>query len=115
MRVAGQSIRILVLFVAVLLVSASERPAFAAQYSAIVMDMRDGTVLYESNPDRRQSPASLTKMMTLYLAFEAVENDQVGQRRRRGPGRGRERVRESIRPANDLQGASVRHGQYDLS
>jgi D-alanyl-D-alanine carboxypeptidase len=77
MRVAGQSIRILVLFVAVLLVSASERPAFAAQYSAIVMDMRDGTVLYESNPDRRQSPASLTKMMTLYLAFEAVENGQL--------------------------------------
>jgi D-alanyl-D-alanine carboxypeptidase len=77
MRVVGQSIRILILFMAVLLVSASERPAFAAQYSAIVMDMRNGTVLYESNPDRRQSPASLTKMMTLYLAFEAVENGQL--------------------------------------
>jgi D-alanyl-D-alanine carboxypeptidase len=77
MRIAGQNIRILVLFVTVLLLSASERPAFAAQYSAIVMDMRDGTVLYESNPDRRQSPASLTKMMTLYLAFEAVENGQL--------------------------------------
>ena len=77
MRVVGQSIRILILFMAVLLVSASERPAFAAQYSAIVMDMRNGTVLYESNPERRQSPASLTKMMTLYLAFEAVENGQL--------------------------------------
>lgn len=41
------------------------------------MDMRDGTVLYESNADRRQAPASLTKMMTLYLAFEAVENGQI--------------------------------------
>jgi D-alanyl-D-alanine carboxypeptidase len=77
MRIAGQNIRILILFVTVLLLSISERPAFAAQYSAIVMDMRDGTVLYESNPDRRQSPASLTKMMTLYLAFEAVENGQL--------------------------------------
>jgi D-alanyl-D-alanine carboxypeptidase len=77
MRVAGQSIRILVVLAAVVLAGASERPAFAAQYSAIVMDMRDGTVLYESNPDRRQSPASLTKMMTLYLAFEAVENGQL--------------------------------------
>ncbi|MHA1552783.1 MAG: serine hydrolase [Alphaproteobacteria bacterium] len=40
--------------------------------------MRDGTVLYKSNADRRQSPASLTKMMTLYLAFEAVQNGQLG-------------------------------------
>ena len=77
MRIAGRSIRILVVFAAVILAGASERPAFAAQYAAIVMDMRDGTVLYESNPDRRQAPASLTKMMTLYLAFEAVENGQL--------------------------------------
>jgi D-alanyl-D-alanine carboxypeptidase len=78
MRIAGRCIRILVVFAAVLLASAGGRPAVAAQYAAIVMDMRDGTVLYESNADRRQSPASLTKMMTLYLAFEAVENGQLG-------------------------------------
>ena len=77
MQITGQCIRILVVFVAVLLAGTSNRPALAAQYSAIVMDMRDGTVLYESNPDRRQAPASLTKMMTLYLAFEAVENGQL--------------------------------------
>ncbi|HUS54788.1 MAG TPA: serine hydrolase [Thermohalobaculum sp.] len=77
MQVAGQGIRILFVLVAVLLLSASGGRAIAAQYSAIVMDMRDGTVLYESNADRRQAPASLTKMMTLYLAFEAVENGQI--------------------------------------
>ncbi len=77
MRIAGRCIRILAVFAAVLLAGASGRPALAAQYSAIVMDMRDGTVLYESNPDRRQAPASLTKMMTLYLAFEAVQNGQL--------------------------------------
>jgi D-alanyl-D-alanine carboxypeptidase len=77
MRIVGRSIRILVFFAAVILAGASERSAFAAQYAAIVMDMRDGTVLHESNPDRRQAPASLTKMMTLYLAFEAVENGQL--------------------------------------
>ena len=77
MRIAGRSIRTLVFFAAVLLASAGGRPAVAAQYSAIVMDMRDGTVLFESNADRRQSPASLTKMMTLYLAFEAVQNGQL--------------------------------------
>ncbi len=82
MQVTGQCIRILVVFVAVLLAGTSNRPALAAQYSAIVMDMRDGTVLYESNPDRRQAPASLTKMMTLYLAFEAVENGQLGLNQR---------------------------------
>ena len=78
MRIAGRCIRTLVVFTAILLAGAGGRPAVAAQYSAIVMDMRDGTVLYESNPDRRQQPASLTKMMTLYLAFEAVQNGQVG-------------------------------------
>jgi D-alanyl-D-alanine carboxypeptidase len=61
----------------VVLAGAHVQPAYAAQYSAMVMDMRDGRVLYSSNPDRRQSPASLTKMMTLYLAFEAVESGQL--------------------------------------
>jgi D-alanyl-D-alanine carboxypeptidase len=74
---AGQSIRIMILLAAVVLYGAAGGSAIAAPYSAIVLDMRDGTVLYESNADRRQSPASLTKMMTLYLAFEAVENGQL--------------------------------------
>jgi D-alanyl-D-alanine carboxypeptidase len=76
-KYAGQSIRTLILLAAVVLYGATGGFAIAAPYSAIVMDMRDGTVLYESNADRRQSPASLTKMMTLYLAFEAVENGQL--------------------------------------
>ncbi|MDT8345754.1 MAG: D-alanyl-D-alanine carboxypeptidase family protein, partial [Thermohalobaculum sp.] len=41
------------------------------------MDMRDGRVLHAENADRPQHPASLTKMMTLYLTFEAVEQGQV--------------------------------------
>ncbi len=40
--------------------------------------MRNGAVLYESNADRRQHPASLTKMMTLYLTFEAVRDGRLG-------------------------------------
>ncbi|MEM0942780.1 MAG: D-alanyl-D-alanine carboxypeptidase [Pseudomonadota bacterium] len=51
--------------------------AWAAPYAAIVMDMRDGKVMHARSADRRQHPASLTKMMTLYLAFEAVENGQI--------------------------------------
>lgn len=77
MRVAGRCIRVLIFFAVFILAAANGGGAFAAQYSAIVLDMRDGTVLYESNADRRQAPASLTKMMTLYLAFEAVQNGQL--------------------------------------
>jgi D-alanyl-D-alanine carboxypeptidase len=53
-------------------------PAIAAPYAAFVMDARTGAVLYEKNADRRLHPASLTKMMTLYLVFDAVERGQLG-------------------------------------
>ena len=52
--------------------------ALAAQQAAIVMDMRNGAVLYSDGADRRQHPASLTKMMTLYLTFEAVRDGRLG-------------------------------------
>lgn len=51
--------------------------ALAAPDASIVMDMRNGKVLYSQNADRRQHPASLTKMMTLYLAFEAVRDGRL--------------------------------------
>ena len=44
---------------------------------AIVVDAESGKVLYESNAAARTYPASLTKMMTLYLLFEAIEAKQV--------------------------------------
>ncbi|MEC8579592.1 MAG: D-alanyl-D-alanine carboxypeptidase, partial [Pseudomonadota bacterium] len=46
----------------------------AAPYAGMVMDARTGKVYYSENADTRLHPASLTKMMTLYIAFEAVEN-----------------------------------------
>jgi len=45
--------------------------------AAIVVDAENGSVLYESNSRARTYPASLTKMMTLYLLFEAIEAKQV--------------------------------------
>ena len=77
MRVVRHSIGILTFCAAFMLAGLGAPTVHAAQYSAIVLDMRDGRVLHESNADRRQSPASLTKMMTLYLAFEAVQNGQL--------------------------------------
>lgn len=51
--------------------------ALAAPQASIVMDMRDGTVFHEDHADRRQHPASLTKMMTLYLVFEAIRDGRL--------------------------------------
>ncbi len=47
--------------------------AQAAPYAALVMDARTGEVLHSRNADTRLHPASLTKMMTLYLTIEAVK------------------------------------------
>lgn len=51
--------------------------AAAAPYAAFVMDARSGEVLHSKNADTRLHPASLTKMMTLYIAFQAVENGEI--------------------------------------
>lgn len=49
----------------------------AAPYAAMVLDARTGEVLHSRNADTRLHPASLTKMMTLYIAFEAVRNGEI--------------------------------------
>ncbi|MFD1913342.1 D-alanyl-D-alanine carboxypeptidase family protein [Halodurantibacterium flavum] len=51
--------------------------ALAAPYAAMVMDARSGEVLHAQNADTRLHPASLTKMMTLYIAFEAIRNGEI--------------------------------------
>ncbi|WP_166417119.1 D-alanyl-D-alanine carboxypeptidase family protein [Cochlodiniinecator piscidefendens] len=51
--------------------------SIAAPYAAMVIDARNGEVLHSRNADTRLHPASLTKMMTLYIAFEAVENGEI--------------------------------------
>lgn len=51
--------------------------AKAAPFAGIVMDARTGKVLWEHNADTRLHPASLTKMLTLYIAFDAVKRGEV--------------------------------------
>ncbi|WCQ97972.1 serine hydrolase [Paracoccus aestuarii] len=51
--------------------------ASAAPFAAYVMDARTGQPIYRQNADTRLHPASLTKMMTLYMAFHAIERGQV--------------------------------------
>lgn len=47
------------------------------RYSAMVIDAGSGTVLLAANPDAPRYPASLTKMMTLYLTFEALRDRRI--------------------------------------
>ena len=51
--------------------------AMAAPYAAMVIDARSGEVLHARNADTRLHPASLTKMMTLYVAFEAIQRGEL--------------------------------------
>jgi D-alanyl-D-alanine carboxypeptidase len=62
---------------AVLTLAATPATAQAAKYASLVMEADTGRVLYERNADTRVYPASLTKMMTLYLLFEALEKGEV--------------------------------------
>lgn len=47
------------------------------KFSALVLDADTGTVLHAVNPDSRRYPASLTKMMTLYMVFDALERGRL--------------------------------------
>lgn len=46
---------------------------YSPPYAAIVVDAHSGKVLHSTNPDAIRHPASLTKIMTLYLLFEQIE------------------------------------------
>ena len=73
----------LALMIALVLSISDQRFALAnAKYSSIVTDAYTGKVLLERNADKRLYPASLTKMMTLYLAFEAVEQGKFSMNSR---------------------------------
>ncbi len=47
------------------------------RYAAIVVDAESGTILFSRNADKLLYPASLTKVMTLYMTFEAIENGKL--------------------------------------
>jgi len=52
-------------------------PAAPQKYASIVVDARTGKQLFEMNSTAARYPASLTKMMTLYMLFEAVERGEL--------------------------------------
>jgi D-alanyl-D-alanine carboxypeptidase len=53
---------------------ASVSSSYDPPYAAIVVDAKNGALLHQANPDAPRHPASLTKIMTLYLLFERLES-----------------------------------------
>lgn len=63
-------------FAAALCLVGATGPAMA-RYAAIVVEADTGRVLFEKNADAPRYPASITKIMTLYLVFEALDARKV--------------------------------------
>ncbi|TPL51397.1 D-alanyl-D-alanine carboxypeptidase [Mesorhizobium sp. B2-4-6] len=70
---------IMVAALAVTIVAADVASALAARSAAIVVDAKTGKVLYSADANGRRYPASLTKMMTLYLTFEALAKGRISK------------------------------------
>ncbi|ESX00482.1 D-alanyl-D-alanine carboxypeptidase [Mesorhizobium sp. LSJC268A00] len=70
---------IMILALAMSFVVADAASSMAARSSAIVVDAKTGKVLYSSDANGRRYPASLTKMMTLYLTFEAMAKGRISR------------------------------------
>ena len=64
-------------FVAIVSVALLSSVPARANYASLLMDASTGRVLYEANADLPRYPASLTKMMTLYMLFEALDQGRV--------------------------------------
>jgi D-alanyl-D-alanine carboxypeptidase len=66
-------------FVAAIALAAIFLPVWKAEarYAAIIVEADSGAVIYERNADKRRHPASLTKIMTLYLTFEALKAGKI--------------------------------------
>ena len=57
--------------------AASAQPPAADKAASIVIDAATGRVLEADNPDALRRPASLTKLMTLYMTFEALRDRRI--------------------------------------
>ena len=74
---------ILTLFVAIGWQLTNPAPVSAnSKYAAVVIDGHTGRIVYARSADRPRYPASLTKVMTLYLLFEELEAGRVNMNTR---------------------------------
>lgn len=77
----------IVLITSIFILTSASNPALAktkkvhasanSRYASLVVDADTGTILHQENAGKLRYPASLTKMMTLYLTFEALERGDL--------------------------------------
>ena len=76
-----QRLAILLCFTVIGLAIISPQTAAASnRYAAIVIEEKTGRVLFSRNADKKLYPASLTKIMTLYLLFEEVAQGRLSMK-----------------------------------
>ncbi|MDD9334574.1 D-alanyl-D-alanine carboxypeptidase family protein [Candidatus Tisiphia endosymbiont of Metellina segmentata] len=82
-------IRLLLFFTCVITFSTNLNPVYAAKklvssptQTSLVVDYNTGRILHDKNSTTRIYPASLTKLMTLYLLFEALESGRLSMNQR---------------------------------
>jgi len=63
--------------IATIIVTQSPAQAYNPPYAAIVVDVKTGKTLHAENADAIRHPASITKVMTLYLVFERLEQGRL--------------------------------------
>src|SRR4029453_3182152 len=51
--------------------------SYQPAYASIVVDANSGSVMQATNADSQRHPASLTKIMTLYLLFERLDQGKI--------------------------------------
>src|SRR6478735_4809500 len=73
MRGIGMMLRRAGLLVGAVLMTSSG----ASAGPALVFEPYNGTVFYAEDPDAQWFPASLTKLMTAYVAFQAIKADTI--------------------------------------
>lgn len=76
--------RLLLFFSCIITFSINSCPAYAARkpvslptQTSLVVDYKTGRILHDNNSTARIYPASLTKLMTLYLLFEAINSGRL--------------------------------------
>lgn len=82
--VSGSTLRavlraLLLILPAILFVAQAQEARANSNYAGIVIDAKTGKVLYNHSGDSFRYPASLTKMMTVYMMFEAIDAGQMSK------------------------------------
>ncbi|MBP7335506.1 D-alanyl-D-alanine carboxypeptidase [Niveispirillum sp.] len=76
-RSTAQSRKLATVVAMAALVAIATPVAALAKYASIIIDAKTGEVLHEASADTRNFPASMTKMMTLHLVFDALNTGKI--------------------------------------